>query len=150
MGNDVVDAYQYMVLYGLTAGSVFNGAQVSGLSQKRAPNPNITWEVSNSYDVGIESRFFGGQLSFEFDWFKSRRTNILSKRNASIPAFTGLSLPDENIGIAENQGIEFMIGHQKSVNKDFSYSISGNFTYAKNNVVFSDEAPMAEEYQKAG
>lgn len=149
MGNDVVDAYQYMVLYGLTAGSVFNGAQVSGLSQKRAPNPNITWEVSNSYDVGIESRFFGGQLSFEFDWFKSRRTNILSKRNASIPAFTGLSLPDENIGIAENQGIEFMIGHQKSVNKDFSYSISGNFTYAKNNVVFSDEAPMAEEYQKA-
>ena len=42
-----------------------------------------------------------------------------------------------------------MIGHQKSVNKDFSYSISGNFTYAKNNVVFSDEAPMAEEYQKA-
>ena len=31
MGNDVVDAYQYMVLYGLTAGSVFNGAQVSGL-----------------------------------------------------------------------------------------------------------------------
>lgn len=149
MGNDAIAAYQYLVLYGLSSGAVFNGAQASGLYQKGTPNPNITWEIANSYDVGVESRFFGGQLSFEFDWFKSRRTNILTKRNASVPEFTGLSLPDENIGIAENTGIEFMIGHQKAVNKDFSYSISGNFTYAKNNVVFSDEAPMAEEYQKA-
>lgn len=149
MGNDVVDAYQYMVLYKLSSGAVFNGSQYSGLTQKSTPNPNITWEVSNSYDVGVESRFFGGQLSFEFDWFKSHRTNILAKRNASVPEFTGLSLPDENIGIADNTGIEFMIGHQKVVNKDFSYSISGNFTYAKNNVVFSDEAPMAEDYQKS-
>lgn len=149
MGNDAVAAYQYLVLYGLSSGAVFNGAQASGLSQKGTPNPNITWEVSNSYDVGVESRFFGGQLNFEFDWFKSHRTNILSRRNASVPSFTGLSLPDENIGIADNQGIEFMIGHQKAINKDFSYSISGNFTYAKSNVVFSDEAPMAEEYQKS-
>ena len=64
MGNDVVDAYQYMVLYGLTAGSVFNGAQVSGLSQKRAPNPNITWEVSNSYDVGYRVSFLRGTIKF--------------------------------------------------------------------------------------
>lgn len=149
MGNDAVAAYQYLVLYGLSSGAVFNGSQASGLYQKGTPNPNITWEVSNSYDVGLESRFFGGQLSFEFDWFKSHRTNILTKRNASVPAFTGLSLPDENIGIADNQGIEFMIGHQKRVNKDFSYTISGNFTYAKNNVVFSDEVPQAEDYQKS-
>ena len=149
MGNDAVAAYQYMILYGLTSGSVFNGALASGLSQKNTPNPNITWEVANSYDVGLESSFFGGQLNFEFDWFKSRRTNILTKRNASVPAFTGLSLPDENIGIAENNGIEFMIGHQKAINKDLSYSISGNFTYAKSEVVFSDEVPMAEEYQKS-
>lgn len=159
MGNDAVAAYQYLVLYGMSSDpvfdntqasdAVFNGALASGLHQKGTPNPNITWEVLNSYDVGVESRFFGGQLSFEFDWFKSHRTNILTKRNASIPAFTGLSLPDENIGIADNQGIEFMLGHQKMVNKDFSYSISGNFTYAKNNVVFSDEVPMAEDYQKS-
>ena len=149
MGNDAVAAYQYMILYGLTSGSVFNGALASGLSQKNTPNPYITWEVANSYDVGLESSFFGGQLNFEFDWFKSRRTNILTKRNASVPAFTGLSLPDENIGIAENKGIEFMIGHQKAINKDLSYSISGNFTYAKSEVVFSDEVPMAEEYQKS-
>ena len=112
MGNDAIAAYQYLVLYGLSSGAVFNGAQASGLYQKGTPNPNITWEIANSYDVGVESRFFGGQLSFEFDLFKSRRTNILTKRNASVPEFTGLSLPDENIGIAENTGIEFMIGHR--------------------------------------
>lgn len=149
MGNDAIDAYQYLVLYGLSEGAVFNGSQAAGLGKKSTPNPNITWEVSNSYDIGLESRLFENQLTFEFDWFKSRRTNILAKRNASIPSFTGINLPDENIGIAENQGIEFIIGHNRQVNKDFSYSVSGNFTYAKNKVVFSDEAPMSEDYQKS-
>ncbi|CAK7013290.1 MAG: TonB-dependent receptor P3 [Parabacteroides sp.] len=149
MGNDAVAAYQYLVMYGLASGAVFNGSQASGLYQKGTPNPNITWETATSYDVGLEARFLGGRLGFEVDWFKSRREDILAKRNASVPAFTGLSLPDENIGIAENNGFEFMINHQNTIKKDFSYSISGNFTLAKNKVVFSDEVPMAEEYQKS-
>lgn len=149
MGNDVVDANQYMTLYEISSGAVFNGEQAQGLSQKGTPNPNITWEVANSYDVGLESRFFEGRLSFEFDWFLSKRSKILSPRNASVPDFTGLTLPDENIGKAENRGIELMAGYRQAFNNDLSFSITGNFTYAKSKVIFSDEAPMAEEYQKS-
>lgn len=149
MGNDVVATNQYMILYELASGAVFNGAQAQGLSQKGTPNPNITWEVADSYDIGLESRFFKGQLSFEFDWFLSKRSKILSQRNASVPNFTGLTLPDENIGKAKNQGIEAIASYRRVIDDNWSFSASGNITYAKSKVVFSDEVPRAEEYQKA-
>ena len=54
----------------------------------------------------------------------------------------------KNIGIVENKGIELLLSHKNSIN-EFQYSIIGNFSFARNKVVFSDEAPAAENYQLA-
>ena len=148
MGYDAVNAYQYMTMYTLSGGLVFNGVQNQGISQATFPNPNITWETAESIDLGLESRFLKDRLTFEFDLFKTNRSNILAAKNASVPKFTGLTLPDENIGKSENKGLELMLGYRDNINKDFSYSVSGNFTYARNKVIYMDEAPLAEEYQK--
>lgn len=149
MGNDYLkDSFQYLTMYTLSDGSVFNGTQYSGISQANVPNPYITWEKAETYDIGLETGFLNNRLTFEFDWFKTKRNDILTKRNASIPTFTGLSLPDENIGKTENKGVEMMLGFRDNPTKDFSYSVSGNLTYARNKVIFKDETPMAEAYQK--
>ncbi len=148
MGFDNVAAYQYLTMYEIQSGAVFNGSQNQGIKQVTFPNPNITWEVAETYDVGLETRFFEDRMTFEFDWFKTNRSNILTTRNASVPDFTGLTLPRENIGKAENKGIEFMLGYRDRINKDFNYSVSGNFTYARSKVVYMDEVPQAELYQK--
>lgn len=148
MGYDAVAAYQYLTMYSLAGGAVFNGVQYQGISQATFPNPNITWEKAESFDIGLESRYLNDRLTFELDLFKTNRTNILAARNASVPNFTGLTLPDENIGKVNNKGIEAMLGYRDHMGKDFSYAVSGNFTYARNNVVYMDEAPLAEEYQK--
>lgn len=149
MGNDYLgNSFQYMTMYTLANGSVFNGTQYQGISQANTPNPNITWETAETYDMGLEAGFSKNRLTFEFDWFKTQRSSILAKRNASIPAFTGFSLPDENIGEVENKGIELMLGFRDHPGKDFSYSVSGNITYARNKIVYMDETPMAEAYQK--
>ncbi|WP_029901925.1 TonB-dependent receptor [Prevotella sp. 10(H)] len=150
MGNDAVNnnKFQYMTMYTLAGGYVFNGTQYQGISKANTPNPNITWETAETYDIGLETRFLKNRLTFEFDWFKTKRSDILAQRQASIPSFTGLSLPQENIGKTENKGVEFMLGFRDEPNKDFSYSISGNFTYAKNKIIYMDETPMSEDYQK--
>lgn len=149
MGNDYLkDSFQYLTMYTLAGGSVFNGTQYQGISQANVPNPYITWEKAETYDIGLETAFLNNRLTFEFDWFKTQRSDILTKRNASIPSFTGLTLPDENIGETENKGVEFMLGFRDNPTNDFSYSVSGNLTYARNKVIFKDETPMAEAYQK--
>ena len=153
LGNDKIAAYQYLLEFNPDAGYYFgSGAErVPGLSLGVVPNPFVTWEVADSKNVGIESSFWNGLFNFNADYFISKRRNILLPRNASIPTSTGLNssnLPDENIGKVNNRGYEISITHQQNINQNFSYNIGFNFTHAKNEVVYMDEAANIADWQK--
>ncbi len=149
MGNDAVKPFQYLASFQYGNNYVINNSDVIGLIPSGVPNPNITWEVAKSSNLGLEASLWTGLLGIEMDLFKTRRSNILTKRTAIIPDYTGLVLPDENVGIVENRGVDLQISHNHKVNKDLNYSLTGNFSYAKNKVIFADEAPASEKYQMA-
>lgn len=140
MGNDVVDPFQYLTSYGFGTGTVFGADRnySNGLYLSGAPNPFITWEVANVYNVGFESTFLNNKLSLDVDFFYERRRDILVRRSASVPRFTGISLPDENFGIVDNKGFEVVFGYNVK-QTDFSYGINGNFSFARNSVIDFDE-----------
>ena len=148
LGNDLVKPFQYLSAYSLSTGYVLGSSQVyaAGLSQLGATNPKITWEVANVYNLGFESMLFNSRLSLNADFFYQKRNNILVKRNASVPDFTGIQLPDENFGIVENKGLEVVIGYNGR-SKDFSYSLNGNFAFARNKVVEFDEPARQVPWQ---
>ncbi|WP_207219938.1 SusC/RagA family TonB-linked outer membrane protein [Emticicia agri] len=146
MGNDQIATYQYLSTYGFRS-YIIGNVETKTLFETRIPNTNITWEVANNSNLGLEGQLYNGKIFFEFDVFSNKRTNILWTRNASVPQSTGLSLPAENIGEVSNKGFEFNIGYRSQAN-DFKYSISVNGGYAKNKVVFWDEAPGAPEWQR--
>lgn len=147
LGNDRVNPFQYIAAYGYDAGWVVSGVDARGIAVKSTPNPNITWEVSEKTDIGLEAGFFNNQLSFELDLFQNKTSNILGRRQASIPSYTGLLLPDENIGKMNSQGIELQAGYRHNFS-DLTVRINGNFSYNKNKIIYFDETPQAEEYQK--
>src|SRR5207248_2507898 len=121
-GNDRIEAWQYLPTYGFGAGYVFGGNQVvPSIFQTRIPNPNITWEVAKQLDVGLEGRLLNNRLSFEFDRFTERRSNILAFRNASVPQTAAIPLPLENIGVVANQGYDGSITWQQQVASDVSF-----------------------------
>ena len=147
MGNDKVDAFQYLTAYTFDNPAILGGGIESGLWLLRTANPNITWEVANTYNVGIETRFLK-YFNFEADFFKTKRNNILATRNAAIPEYAGLTLPDENIGICSNIGTELTLGFSKQLNKDWSIMASGNFTYNHSTIDFIDEPEGTLDWQK--
>jgi len=147
LGNDLVPSFQYLTAYSFGNNYVVGNKDVIGLTQSGVPNPNITWEVAKTSNLGFESTLWNGLLGMEFDLFKMRRSNILTKRTVVVPDYTGLLLPDENIGIVDNKGFEVQLSHINTI-REFKYSLSGNFSFARNKVIFADEAPAAEEYQK--
>ncbi|TDQ08103.1 TonB-dependent receptor [Pedobacter metabolipauper] len=149
LGNDKVGAYQYLTSYTYGDNYVFNGITSQGLVQTGASNPNITWEVAKTTDIGLEFGLLKGLLNAEIDWFKTTRSNVLAVRNASVPDYTGLTLPNENIGRVQNKGIEASLSHTYHIGDKFKYMVSGNFTYAKNTVQFQDEVPGTVAWQKA-
>ncbi|MDD4191431.1 MAG: TonB-dependent receptor [Mangrovibacterium sp.] len=139
MGNDRVNAFQYLTMYEFSTGLPLGEDKIyeAGLTQTGTPNPNITWEVANIVNVGWESSFFK-KFMFNSDFFYERRNHILVKRNASVPQFVGITLPDENYGIVDSYGVEVMMGF-KDHKGEFSYGIDGNFNFARNKVIEFDE-----------
>lgn len=153
MGNDNIEydgalqEYQYFSTYGFGTYIVGNEL-VKSLYESRVPNSFITWEVANNYNVGLDGQFMDNKFDFTVEWFKNRRESILWRRNASIPQTTGMTLPAENIGIVENGGWDFAVGYTDQFG-DLSLNIGINGGYAKNKIIFWDEAPGAPEWQRS-
>lgn len=149
MGNDLIPAFQYLASYKFATGGVYGTDKVysTSLTQSNAPNPLITWEVANIYNAGFESRFLDNKISLNADFFYQRRNNILVTRNASVPQFAGISLPDENFGIVDNKGLEVELGYHGRQN-GFNYSINGNFAYNHNKIIEFDEPAKNFEWQR--
>ena len=153
-GNDQVDAFQYMTTYGYSTASTYkmriDGKDVSFIIPGTVPNPNITWEVAKTANIGIDGSIRNGLFAWELEYFSTERSNILCTRNASVPYYTGLtsSLPDENIGIVTNKGFELQLHHDgKSNSGDFIYHLSGNFMFARNRIKYMDETPWGEGHE---
>ncbi|PSL49239.1 TonB-linked SusC/RagA family outer membrane protein [Chitinophaga niastensis] len=149
MGNDQIAPFQYLSTYGFSNGGVMFGGDLNkGIYQLRSPNELITWEVANNYDVGIEAKILGDKLAFEGDYFLTRRSNILVSRSLSMPAYTGMTLPQENIGRIENKGFEMVLSHKNDIRK-FHYEVIGTLTHAKNRILFWDETPGVPSWQQS-
>ncbi len=153
MGNDavyfanVLQQYSYLPTNAITSnGYVLNNQLAAAYHENGIPNPNITWEVANNYDFGLEGSLLHNKINFEFDYFQNHRSGILWKRNASIPQSSGLTLPPENIGKVDNKGWEFKVGYNGQAG-DVHFNASVNGGYAKNKIKFWDETPGRPAYQ---
>jgi TonB-linked SusC/RagA family outer membrane protein len=150
MGNDAVAPFQDLTLYTLgNTGASYGSTPVAtnGLIAGVTPNPNITWEVATMTNLGLDARLWKGLLGVTVDVFKQSRNNILASRSLNVPVFTGLILPNENIGTVENKGIEIELNHTE-VFKDFSFRIGGTFSYSQNKVIYISEAQNVTAWKK--
>lgn len=145
--DDALQEYQYYSTYAFGT-YIINNDVVKSLYESRVPNNFITWEVANNYNLGFDFQFFGGKMNAEIDLFKNSRESILWRRNASIPQSTGMTLPAENIGKVDNSGWEFNVGWQDQIG-EVGYRVSVNGGYAKNKIIFWDEAPGAPAWQQS-
>jgi hypothetical protein len=151
MGNDAVAAFQHLALYSLgNLGYHFGSpsAFAQGLVVGVTPNPNITWEVLTSSNIGLDGSLWNNKLGFTIDVFRQARTNILATRLLAIPVYTGLKLPNENIGTIHNKGVELTLSTSNTIGQ-VRYTVSGNMGYARNKIIDISEATNVPEWQKA-
>ena len=153
VGNDQLGGSRYLYLpntYNLdrmgyylgTSDGTSANAYYSGAMEGILGNPDVTWEKAKKYDVGAEIKLFRNRLYSSFDYFYEKRSNILT-RLGIIPATYGVSsgsVPPANIGRTENKGYEIVLGWKDRAG-DFEYSIEGNYSHARNRILYKAEAP---------
>jgi TonB-linked SusC/RagA family outer membrane protein len=155
-GNDLIDPYQFLAVYNVPR-SYNNGDPLSfndgtklnlALAEDVLSNRNTSWEVATQRNLGIDMDLFGSKVSIVADYFSNLRDDILWRRNASVPASSGVTLPRENIGKTKNNGFDFSIDYRNQ-SGDISYQIGLNGGYARSEITFWDEAPGAPAYQRS-
>ena len=120
--------WQEQAQYGVINNATWNNF----VYNSSAMNRNLTWETSEQWDLGLDVGLFKNRLALSFDYFDKRTFNLIQKQTMNWPSSIGLDPLLINQGEIRNRGIEIQANWNDRVNKDFSYFVSGNFSYLKN------------------
>ncbi len=129
--SSLISEYEYQSTYG-GAKYPLGGKLVSGLASTSIANSMLSWETSTMTNVGIDLNALNNRLSFTMDAFVKNTTGILFKPSIYLTA-GDKSAPRKNIAEMRTKGIEFTLGWKDQI-EDFSYSVSGNFSYTPNKI----------------
>jgi TonB-linked SusC/RagA family outer membrane protein len=95
----------------------------------RYPNRNLKPELTNSYEAGLNMRFFNGKLNLDATYYKS---NTLHQTFiASLPASSGYSGVYVQAGDVQNSGVELALGYKNNWS-NFGWSSNLTYSYNKN------------------
>ena len=120
-----ISQQQYYTV-GSNGGTRVNGTRPSGIG-----NPDVMWETSEQFNVGLDLAFLEDRLTFTGDYYIRTTDNILL--NQTVPRLSGFGSMTRNVGGMDNRGVEFAIGWKDDAG-DFSYSINANVSFNKNTV----------------
>ena len=95
------------------------------------PNSDLKPEKTNSFEAGLNMRFFDNSLNFDITYYTSDTKN--QTFYAPLPASSGFKDVAIQAGSVQNQGIEMALGYNNEW-KDFGWSSNLTFTYNKNKI----------------
>jgi TonB-linked SusC/RagA family outer membrane protein len=115
-------------------GYVLGATQAAAIGQ--APNvianPNLRWEKSQTYDVGVDFGLFGNRITGSFDYYNKLNTQLLL--NVPVPEVTGQQSALQNAGSVRNIGQELEITSRNMVGR-FEWTTSINVSHNGNKIV---------------
>jgi TonB-linked SusC/RagA family outer membrane protein len=110
----------------------FNNALVGGAYNATSVNKNITWEISEQTNIGLDIGFLDQRIKFTAEYFINRRKDILY--TPPVPTEFGLSAPISNLLEMKNTGMEFLLAYNDRKG-DFNWGFDMNVGFSKNKVL---------------
>lgn len=96
-------------------------------------NRNLTWETSNSFNVGVDFAFLSGMLTGSLEYFNRQTSDMLYNRPVS-PSLGYASIP-MNVGSMRNNGVELELTYNAIQTKNIDWSINFNGTAVGNKIL---------------
>ena len=128
----------YKTLANLTLGSSMvyynNGTStvVNSLYMDRLAAPNLEWEKTAAYNIGLDFSVLNNRLSGSVDYyFKKTKDMIMAQR---LPSFTGFSSITSNLGEVQNKGFEITLISNNIQQRDFTWSTTAGFSLNRNRI----------------
>lgn len=133
-GNRTISRYQTLAQISSGSGYVFGDGASAELRQwiSALANSNLKWETTNTFNIGIDFSVLNSRLFGSLEYYISNTNNLLY--NINIPQISGLSSVATNIGELGNKGFELSLTAIPVKTKDFSWSVTYNYSINRNKV----------------
>lgn len=129
-GNEAISAYSTLGMLSSTSYGWGTTTGYTGYWGNQFATPDLTWEKTYQYDVGLDLSLFGVDLTV--DWFKKRTVDLLFQKQ--VPRYNGGGTYWVNQGKLNNTGVEFSLS-TFPVKSTVVWETSFNAAYVKNEVI---------------
>ena len=96
-------------------------------------NPNLKWETTTAYDLGLDFGMWEDRLTVTFGYYLKKTKNLLS--SVTLPTSLGFIDYKENLGQMENEGVELALRSFVYKSNDWNVSLFVNMAHNKNRIV---------------
>ncbi|MEP3386597.1 MAG: TonB-dependent receptor [Reichenbachiella sp.] len=150
-GNDRIGDYASKSLY--EPGAFYNG--VNGLQFVQIENPDLSWESTQQWNVGLDLGFFNNRFEISAEYYNKITDNLIYK----VPLNFELAVSEstQNVGSIENSGIELTISATPINSGKFRWTTNFNIATNENRVLelfggnsFIEDIWLIEEGQPLG
>ncbi|TDH21579.1 TonB-dependent receptor [Segetibacter sp. 3557_3] len=131
-GNNQIPNYGPVSLLG---GSryAYGDNVVNGLRVITIPNPNLRWEKTNQFNVGVDLAILNNRVNVTAEYYNSVTRDLLL--NVPVPITTGFGTQLTNIGKVRNRGVELTISTKNIHGPAFRWSTDFNISANRNKVL---------------
>lgn len=132
-GNQEIGNYASQLTFGTGPNVVLDGSLQGSAIPQRIANPDLKWETTEQFNVGIDAAINQGRFSTTIDYFVKSSKDLLF--NLPLPVASGYPSILTNVGEVRNSGFEFLFNSTNISSEEFSWKTSLNFSAIRNKVV---------------
>ena len=154
LGNQNIGNYPYAAVINPGYSYYFGDEKEisNGVAQTALSNPNIGWEKSSQFNIGIDLTMFNGALSFTGEYYYKKVYDMLMK--FALPYYAGMQPPYTNAGDMRNSGWEVAVTYKGHVS-DFEYGATLTLNDNRNKItnlngLNSADKTLMEQYPLNG
>ena len=129
LGNERIGYYPYQSTIGFSTTPFYSGDNIvsrTTAGQVAYAIQDISWETTESWNIGVDGGFFANRLSIMADYYVKRTRDMLLE--LEVPDYLGYENPDQNSGTMKTNGWEFVVNWSDRLNDNFRYSASVNLS----------------------
>lgn len=135
LGNQNIGDFAYssiIALGGSSANYALGNNLATGSVQTSIPNPELTWEKANQFDLGIDFGLFNNRIAGTIETYYKRTTDLLWQ--VPLPLESGFGSSLTNIGKIDNRGIEFSLNTVNVSAKNFLWTSAFMISFNENKI----------------
>jgi iron complex outermembrane receptor protein len=128
-----LDPYQSLSLYGSSGLYFDNGAWRTAYGVSQNPNPNLRWETTSMFNVGVDFSLWNARLNGTIEYYNKLTDDLLYSYSVPVPPYM-FSTMMANVGSMQNNGVELTLSGDVIRKNDFRWTLSLNAAHNENEI----------------